>query len=254
MTPARLLASVAALALAAGLGGCAADGDDRTLTVLAAASLTDTYTELAGIFEAQHDDVEVRLVLDSSATLADKAIDRAPGDVLATADRRTIEHAEAGGGTVGEPRLFATNVLVVAVPEDNPAGIGSIDDLEDPDVDYLACVRTAPCGAAARRLLDAVGITHEPASEETDVRAVLAKVAAGEADAGLVYRSDAVAARGEVEQLPIRRAGEQPNSYWVAVTAAADDPGLAGEWISLVLGARGQQVLEEAGFGPPVRR
>lgn len=252
----RLLAPALLLALAGALTGCAGGpgSGDRTLTVLAAASLTDSYTQLAKEFESTHDGVDVRLVFDSSATLADKAVDHAPGDVLATADERTIDDASRGGGTVGTPREFATNVLVLAVPKDDPAGITRFADLERDDVDYLTCVETAPCGASARRLLDSAGIEHPPASQEVDVRAVLTKVAEGEADAGLVYRTDVASDRDEVRAISIPGAEAQPNTYWTAITPAADDRELAQAWISLVLSDQGQALLHDAGFGPADQR
>jgi molybdate transport system substrate-binding protein len=222
--------------------------------VLAAASLTDSYTTLAKRFEAAHPGVDVRLVFDSSATLADKAVDHAPGDVLATADERTMEEAMSGGGTVGTPREFATNVMVVAVPEGNPAGIRTVHDLQRDDVDYLTCVRTAPCGAAAAALLDANGVSHPPVSEEVDVKAVLTKVVADEADAGLVYRTDARAAGDRVRTVPVPGARAHPNTYWIAITPTAEDRALAHAWISLVLDEQGHAVLEDAGFGPPDKR
>lgn len=243
----------AGLAAATVLAGCGTGSDDDTLTVLAAASLTETYTELAEEFERTHDDVEVELVLDSSAALAELATDQAPGDVLATADRRTMDKAREGGGTAAEPQQFATNELLLAVPADDPAGIRSFVDLQRADVDYLTCVETAPCGAAARSLLDAAGITHDPVSEEVDVKAVLAKVVDGEADAGLVYRTDVAAAGDDVTGLDVPGAQEGPTTYWIAPTTAARDEDLAGEWVDFVLGETGRQVLTNAGFGPPER-
>jgi molybdate transport system substrate-binding protein len=249
----RLAAALLLLVLATGLAGCGGGSDDRTLTVLAAASLTDSFQGMADEFRAEHPGVEVRLVFDSSATLADKAVDHAPGDVLATADERTMRAATEGGGTVGTPREFATNEMVLVVPRDNPAGIDRFADLDDGGVDYLTCVRTAPCGAAARALLQRNHVDHPPVSEEVDVRAVLGKVMQGEADAGLVYRTDAKAAGDAVRTLPVPGARQQPNTYWVAVTPAAGDRALARAWVSLVLGDQGRAVLSEAGFGPPGR-
>lgn len=237
-----------ALALTLSCVGCGEDGD-RTLTVLAAASLTSTFSDLAEEFEAAHEGVEVRLVLDSSATLARMAADGAPGDVLATADRRTMDEARDAGGTRGLPVEFASNVIVLVVPRDNPADIDVLSDLDRAGVDYLTCVPTAPCGAAARSLLDRNGIDREPVSQEVDVRAVLGKVGAGEADAGLVYRTDVTAAAGSVRGIPVPGAEEEPNTYWVAVTAEAEQKDLARDWVELLTGADGKAVLRTAGFG-----
>ena len=245
----RIAALLVVLAvLVAGCGG-GSGPQKRTLTVLAASSLTGTFTDLATKYEAEHPGVHVRLVFDSSATLAQMAVERAPGDVLATADRRTMDDAAAGKGVRGTPAQFATNVLVLAVPAGNPKHIGAFADLDRPGVDYLACVTTAPCGAAAKALLQQGGIGRAPASEEVDVKAVLAKVAAGDADAGLVYRSDVTAAKGQVTAVDVPGAAASPNTYWVAVTANAKQRTLARAWVDLLTGATGRAVLQSAGFG-----
>jgi molybdate transport system substrate-binding protein len=174
--PRLALLLVAALGLA--LSGCAsgarAPSSEQTLTVLAASSLTGAFTDLAAEFEGEHPGVDVQLVLDSSATLARMAAEHAPGDVLATADRRTMDQASAAGGLrAGEdPVRFATNVLELAVPA-GTTRVRSFADLDDPGVDYLTCVATAPCGAAARAVLGHDVIQRRPVSEEVDVKAVV---------------------------------------------------------------------------------
>jgi molybdate transport system substrate-binding protein len=248
----RVLLPLLALALAA--AGCGADDgtddatDPRTLTVLAASSLTDTFTDLAAQFEAEHAGVEVKLVFGSSATLAQQVVEGAPGDVLATADQNTMDQAEAGDGVAGDPHEFATNAIVLAVPKDNPARISTFDDLDRDGVDYLTCVPTAPCGAAAEQLLATAGVARKPVSQEVDVKSVLAKVEADEADAGLVYRTDVTAAEGAVTAVEVPGADDSPNSYWVAVTAEATQDQLAEQWIAFLTGEDGQAVLRAAGF------
>jgi molybdate transport system substrate-binding protein len=242
-----------ALVLAATVSACdpARKGaQDPTITVLAASSLSGAFTDLATEFEGEHPGVDVQLVLDSSATLARMAAEHAPGDVLATADRRTMDQALADGGLrKGQvPVQLATNVLELAVPAGTTA-VRSFSDLDDPGVDYLTCVATAPCGAAARTLLAHDKIRRSPASEEVDVKAVVTKVAAGEADAGIVYRTDVVASKGAVVGLDIPGADASPNTYWAAVTAEAHDPRLAASWIGFVTGAKGRAILGAAGFG-----
>ena len=231
----------------------ACGGDDRatskTLTVLAASSLTGTFTDLADQFEGEHPGVQVKLVFDSSATLAQQAIEQAPGDVLATADQKTMDGARTGGGLDGESSQFATNVIVLGVPEDNPAHIKDLADLDKDGVDYLTCVQTAPCGSAAAALLKQDGVKREPASEEVDVKSVLSKVEAGEADAGLVYQSDVTASDGKVTGITVPGAADNPNTYWVAITKAARQNPLAQDWIDLLTGTEGQAVLAAAGFG-----
>jgi len=251
----KSLAVLAVGVVLAATAGCGAGTPDRgrTLTVLAASSLTGTFTDLAAEFEAEHPGVHVKLVFDSSATLAQMAVERAPGDVLATADRKTMDQAVADHGTDGDPTQFATNEIVLAVPKDNPADIHALADLDHGGVDYLTCVATAPCGAAAQALLEQDGVRRKPVSEEVDVKAVLTKVESAEADAGFVYRTDAIAAK-DVAAIEVPGADATPNSYWVAASAATakdtDQHELARDWITLLTG-KGKAVLTAAGFGPP---
>ena len=254
-----LLSLVAALALAgcggsdasSGGSGGSSDKETGTLNVLAAASLTETFTSLAKDFEADHPGVTVKLAFDSSATLAEQVTQGAPADVLATADEATMQTVVDAGGTEGDPQLFATNHLQMVVPKDNPANIQQFSDLEKPGVKYVVCVDTAPCGKLAAKVLAATGIKAEPASEEVDVKAVLSKVELGEADAGLVYATDAVAGGDKVKPVDIPTSNENLNSYPIAALADAKKPELAKEWVDLVTGTQGQQALADAGFGKP---
>ena len=256
---ALLLSLVAALALAgcggsdasSGGSGGSSDKETGTLNVLAAASLTETFTSLAKDFEADHPGVTVKLAFDSSATLAEQVTQGAPADVLATADEATMQTVVDAGGTEGDPQLFATNHLQMVVPKDNPANIQQFSDLEKPGVKYVVCVDTAPCGKLAAKVLAATGIKAEPASEEVDVKAVLSKVELGEADAGLVYATDAVAGGDKVKPVDIPTSNENLNSYPIAALADAKKPELAKEWVDLVTGTQGQQALADAGFGKP---
>lgn len=229
------------------------DGDDEggsdALTVLAAASLTETFETLGERFEEDHDGVEVSFSFDSSGTLSRQAVEGAPGDVLATADEGTMQDAVDGDAVDGEPSVFATNVITLVVPADNPAAIESIDDLDRDDVTYAVCVDTAPCGTSAAALLDTLGLANEPATEEVDVKATLQKVTSGQVDAGLVYVTDATAAGDEVQQIGVPGADTQPQNYPIAVLRQSADAGLAQEFVDLVLSEEGQQVLADAGFG-----
>lgn len=249
----------AAALVAATLSGCGSSGGgggsrkdtEQTLTVLAASSLTETFDQLKTKFEGEHKGVTVKIVYDSSATLAEMAEQGAPGDVLATADRKTMDDADANDGTGSDPEQFATNVVTLAVPAGNAAGIASFADLQKDGVDYVVCVKTAPCGAASDALLASNKITHKPVSEEVDVKSVLAKVLADEADAGLVYQTDVIASGDKVKALEVPGAADDPNTYWVAVTSNAKAEGLAKDWIDLMTSDAGQKVLTDAGFGSP---
>lgn len=246
----RVAAGLLVLALTAaacGGGGQAAGGDRRTLTVLAAASLTEPLTELAETFEAEHEGVSVTTGFDSSATIATQVNAGAPADVVATADPRTMRMM--AGALAGEPVAFAHNVLALVVPPDNPAGITAVADLQGSD--FVVCAPAVPCGALAAGLLAAEGVTTRPRSLEVDVKAVLTKVMLGEADAGLVYASDVVAAGDQVRDVPLPSGAAPGTDYPVAVTTASREPALAREFVDLLLSAQGRRVLRGAGFTEP---
>ena len=248
LTPRGVLAGAALLCLLP-LTACGGGDDDKTITVLAASSLTGTFTELGEKFEAEHDGVTVKFAFDSSATLAQQATDGAPADVLATADTTTMDGAKSAQAS--SPQVFATNTLVLATPAANPAGIQQFSDLDKSSVKFVVCVPTAPCGKIGQALLDQDHITGTPVSQEVDVKSVLAKLTEGEADAGLVYTTDAVAAGDQVTSLPIPGSAKQVTTYPIVALKQSGDSDLAQAFVDLVTGATGQQVLQQAGFGKP---
>lgn len=248
----RLAPALAVLSLLLPLAACGGDDSgsgDQQITVLAAASLTETFTELAHDFEKEHPGVTVKLAFDSSATLAQQAVDGAPADVLATADTSTMDSAR--DALDGDPTTFATNTMVLVTPQNNPAGITGFEDLDQGDVTYVACVETAPCGKVAAALLQDDGVTRKPASLEVDVKSVLAKVTSDEADAGLVYATDAQAAGDAVTSFEIPRAADEVTSYPIATLQQSKAPDLARQFVDLVTSDAGQRVLTTAGFGKP---
>ena len=250
MSPAAKTLSVLLLVLplaACGGGGGGEDEGGGELTVLAAASLTNVYEDLGGQFESDHD-VDVTFSFGSSTDLAAQAADGAPGDVLATADEASMQVA-GDADVTGEVTAFATNVLVVVTPPDNPAGIESLDDLAG--ATWVRCADEVPCGRVARAVLADHDVTAEPASLEDDVRATLDKVVSGEAEAGLVYASDAVAAGDDVATVEIPGAEERLTTYYVSTLQQSDDADLAQEWVDLVTSEAGQQALTDAGFTLP---
>jgi molybdate transport system substrate-binding protein len=240
---------VVALLTLSTLTACDSGDGDTTITVLAASSLTGTFTELGKKFESEHAGVTVKFAFDSSATLAQQATQGAPADVLATADATTMDSAKAAQAST--PKVFATNIMVLAVPASNPAGIRSFSDLDKSSVKFVACVPTAPCGKIGQALLDQDHITGEPVSQEVDVKSVLAKLTEGEADAGLVYTTDAVAAGDQVKALPIPGSGQQITTYPIVTLDESKHSDLAQEFVDLVTGSAGQQILHQAGFGGP---
>ena len=244
----------AAAALAALLAACAtgteagSDGEeiDGTLTVYAAASLRTVFDDLAHRFEARHPGVDVLpIVADGSSTLATQILEGAPADVFATADERTMALVAE---VTAPPQLFATNTLVLVTPA--TSGVTSLADLADPAPTVVLCAPDVPCGTASAALLDTAGVQVTPASLEQNVTAVLAKVTAGEADAGLVYATDA---RGipDIAVIEPQGAADVVNSYPITVLDDSRNPAAAAAFVDSVRGDEGQQVLADAGFGRP---
>lgn len=249
-----------AVALAVGLAltGCAGDGGDAgaepgagadaTVTVFAAASLAEPMTDLAQRFEAAHAGVTVRLSLGGSSDLAAQVVAGAPADVFASADVPTME--SLGDVAVG-PRDLATNRLQIAVPPGNPAGIRTLADLAGDEVRLVVCAAAVPCGRIAREVASAAAVRLDPVSQEQSVTDVLGKVASGEADAGLVYVTDVLAARGSVEGIAFPEAAEAVVTCRITTVAGSRHERLARQFVDLVTSDVGRTVLDDAGFGRP---
>ena len=259
----RTLRATAALVVAVGVtatAGCHAAPDPATvagpsagkegsLTVYAAASLTDSFTELLEAFARQHPEIDVRPAsFDGSSTLAAQLAAGAPADVFASADRASMQKV---ADLVEEPVVFASNTLEIAVAPGNPLGIRSLTDLGRPDVTSVLCAPEVPCGRASQRLLALDGVTLTPASEELTVTAVLTRVALGEADAGLVYRTDIAAAHGRVTGVAPQNSGEVVNEYPIAALEDAPNPTGARAFIAFVTSDPGRRILDRYGFGAP---
>jgi molybdate transport system substrate-binding protein len=252
---------VAALLLAGCASGNSAGASDQTatkaagtlsgdLTVYAAASLTASFDELAKKFHALHPGVTVKPIdYDGSSTLATQLRQGAPADVFASADQASMNRVESlidAGSTV-----FARNTLEIAVPPGNPKRITGLSDLASSDLKVVLCAPQVPCGAASHTLLDADGISVKPASEEQNVTAVITKVKAGEADAGLVYVTDVEAAAGAVHGVKIPDADKAVNEYPIATMKAAQNAQAGKAFTKFVLSAAGQKVLAKYGFAKP---
>ena len=255
------MAALVAVALAGGLAACAPptsagnatpnDGTSGTLTVFAAASLKAPFTRLAADFEARNPGTKVTLSFAGSSDLATQITQGAPADVFASADTRNMTRVADAGLLDGTPRNFATNVLVVAVPPSNPASVTSFADLANPGVKVVVCSSQVPCGTAAEAVAKAAGVTLSPVSEESSVTDVLGKVVSGEADAGLVYVTDAKSVGDGVKAIPIDGAGGAVNTYPIATVGPTRNKELASAFIALVAGPDGRAILSEAGFGAP---
>ncbi|MET1020879.1 MAG: molybdate ABC transporter substrate-binding protein [Arthrobacter sp.] len=255
---ALLLAGTLSLSLAAcgtvsGAAGSRDGGNDggKTLTVFAAASLKTPFTALAEQFEAGNPGTNVTLSFAGSSDLATQISQGAPADVFASADQNTMARLGSADQVEGSPQDFASNVLTIAVPLANPASIGSFADLAKPGVKVVRCASQVPCGAAAKTVEKATGVTLTPVSEESSVADVLGKVASGEADAGLVYVTDVLAARGKVKEIPFAESGKAVNTYPIAAVRTSRNKDLAAAFIAMVTGPEGRQLLRAAGFGSP---
>ncbi|GAB3256056.1 molybdate ABC transporter substrate-binding protein [Nocardioides dilutus] len=248
---ATTLASVVALSSCASGDGDGDAGSQTSLTVYAAASLTDSFEQIGELFEAGHDGVDVELGLGGSSDLVAQIREGAPADVFASADLATMEKLTAEGLEGQDPQSFATNTLQIAVAPDNPLGIDSLADLTGPDVNLVTCAPEVPCGAAAHQVAEAAGLELAPVSEEQSVTDVLAKVTSGEADAGLVYVTDVIGASGAVLGVDFPQARSAVNTYPITTVADSDAGGLAAEFVELVLSEDGQAILRDAGFGEP---
>ncbi len=271
---ARRRSAVAALLMAvlAGLPGCGPSAaptpttDPVTLVVLAAASLTDAFTELGGRYQAAHPGVRVAFNFAGSNQLAEQLAQGAPADVFASANARQMAAVVESGRVVsGTQQTFASNRLIVVLPADNPGRVAALPDLAQPGLKLVLAAAQVPAGQYALDFLDKAGqdpafpagfkaaVLQNVVSYEANVRAVYTKVALGEADAGIVYASDASAAAGQIRSLPIPDALNTIAVYPIAPLADGPHAALAQGFVDLVLSAEGQAVLQEHGFLPPPR-
>lgn len=247
------------------MAGCSADSavdeavEPQEITVFAASSLTDAFNEMAEAFKAQNEGVEVVLNYAGSTQLAAQLSEGAQADVFASANSTQMQVAvDAGRVTAGSEKLFVSNRLTVIAPADNPAGITALEDLAQPGVQMILAVTGVP----VRQYTDEIVATF-PAdfqaqfyanlvSEEENVRQVSAKVALGEADAGIVYTSDVTPdIANQVLQIAIPDAQNVVATYPIAPLADAPAPTLAQSFIDFVLSEDGQAILAQWGFGPP---
>ncbi|CCH19078.1 molybdate ABC transporter substrate-binding protein [Micromonospora lupini] len=255
---ATLAAAVATVMLAlAGCGGGddpapAADGRvTGTVTVFAAASLTESFTRIARDFEAANPGVTVALNLAGSSALANQINQGAPADVFASAAPKNMATVTESGNAEGTPSVFARNQLVIAVPRGNPAGVRGLADLARPGVQVALCADQVPCGAAARTALTAAGVALTPVTLEQDVKGALAKVKLGEVDAALVYRTDARAASADVAGIEFPESARAVNDYPIVALRDAPNPAGARAFVAYVHSAPAQAVLAGAGFQSP---
>jgi molybdate transport system substrate-binding protein len=242
---------VLCLLLVAGLVGCGSSRDGESITVFAAASLTKTFTEIGERFKSANPGTSVEFSFAGSADLVTQLAQGASADVFASADTNNMVKAEQAELLAGDPVNFASNTLTIVTAPGNPKQVASFADLNKPGVSVVVCASQVPCGSATERAEEATGTTLNAVSEESSVTDVLNKVTSGQADAGVVYTTDALAAGDKVTTVNFAESSVAVNTYPIAVLNGAPKPELARKFVDLVTGEYGQKVLSEAGFGKP---
>ena len=237
-------ASGAASASASGGAGKATG----KVTVLAAASLQKAFEEIEKTVEKDNPGLDVTFDFQGSQDLVASLAGGDSADVLATANNSTMKTA-ADQKLVGSQTEFATNVLTLIVPKGNPKKITGLDSSLE-GANLVICAPEVPCGEATKKLAEAQGITLKPVSEEQKVTDVRGKVESGEADAGIVYTTDAAAAKDKADKIDIPDGGVV-NHYPIAQTAEPENPAGAQVFIDAVTGKSGQEILAKHGFGKP---
>lgn len=214
-------------------------------TVLAAASLTKVFPKI---------DPNAKYTFGGSGALEIQIEQGAPADVFAAASPKQPA-ALLAKGLVDKPVEFATNTLVLIVPESNPAHITSVNDITRPGVKLVICNATVPCGDYARTAFMNLGVRSRAmknvVSQTTDVTQTVADVALGQADAGIVYITDADAAKGKVKVVRLPAKAKPGAMDFIAVVKAAKNPAAAKAFVATVMSAKGQAALKAAGFGKP---
>jgi molybdate transport system substrate-binding protein len=263
MSAHRRTAPVAlAVALLAGCGGTSPSDDaasapssggelSGTITVFAAASLTDVFGKLGDQLMADNPDLDVVFNFAGSSALATQITQGAPADVFASANEAQMKVVSDAGLQAGDPTIFTENVLEIAVPKGNPAKITGLADFAKPDLTLAICAPAVPCGAAATKVFEAAGIAAQPDTLEEDVKAALTKVQLGEVDAALVYATDVLAAGDKVEGIEFPEAEKAINEYPICTLKAATNPDAAQAFVDLVDSDEGQKALADAGFRAP---
>ena len=223
-----------------------------TITVSAAASLTQAFTKMGTDFQKRNPGTTVKFNFGSSGTLAQQIQGGAPADVFASADGANMQKLVTAGQVTAEPTVFAANLLTIVVKPGNPKKVKSIADLAKLDVDSL-CGETVPCGKYADQILSGVGVVIDPShiTRGADVKTTLAAVTTGDADAAIVYVTDAKAAGTSVTAVPIPAWQNAYAIYPIAPIAASTNQDLANAWIEYTVSPAGQRTLRSFGFLPP---
>ena len=221
------------------------------LIVFAAASLKKSFTEIGEQFKTDNPGTVVEFSFAGSSDLVTQLTQGAPADVFASADTKNMDKAAQADLLAGDPVNFASNTLTIVVAPGNPKKVASFKDLTQAGLSVVVCAPQVPCGSATEKVEKATGVQLNPVSEESQVTDVLNKVTTGEADAGLVYVTDAQGAGDKVTAVPFPESADAVNTYPIAVLEQAKDRELAGKFLDAVTGEAGQKVLSAAGFAKP---
>lgn len=221
------------------------------LMVFAAASLKKSFTEIGKQFTADNPGTDVEFTFAGSSDLVTQLTQGAPGDVFASADTNNMDKAAKGDLLAGVPVDFASNTLTIVVAPGNPKRVSTFKDLTQPGLAVVTCAAQVPCGSATQKVEKATGVDLNPVSEESQVTDVLTKVTTGQADAGLVYVTDAEGAGDEVTAVAFPESADAVNVYPIAALKQSKNPALVTKFIDAVTGAIGEKVLAAAGFAKP---
>jgi molybdate transport system substrate-binding protein len=221
-------------------------GHRGTVVVLAAASLTEAFTAIEKDFEAAHPGIDVAISFGASSTLVQQVNHGAPADVIALAGESAAKPLDRAH--VKDEQVFASNVLEVAVPPANPGRVTGLADLGRPGLKVVLCAPTVPCGMAADATFAKAGVVPSVVSREMDVKATLAKVRLGEADAAVVYHSDVVASKGAVTGIEVPASLNTVLRYPIL---RLDDEAATRAFVDFVRGADAGRILTASGLGSP---
>jgi molybdate transport system substrate-binding protein len=253
-------AGLLSLALLADLSGCgqkapssatASTSSSHSIVVFAATLLKPAFTLLAGKFQTDNPGATIDFDFATSSELANKLTQGASADIFASADSAQMDTVVKADLTSSDPVNFASNTLVIVTAPGDPKQIRSFADLAKADLRVAVCQASAACGSATQRIEDTTGVHLNPASEESVSSGVLGKVTSGEADAGLVYLTDAHNAGDKVTAIKFPESENAVNIYPIAILKHASQPAFAQKFVDLVTGATGQEVLTQAGFASP---
>ncbi|MEO6796672.1 MAG: molybdate ABC transporter substrate-binding protein [Candidatus Dormibacter sp.] len=222
-----------------------------SISVVAAASLTAAFQVIGGAFQKLHPGAKVQFNFGGSSTLVTQIKEGAPGDLFASADQPTMQKLVDASLLAGSPQVFAKNKLAIVVGAGNPKRIARLADLARAGTVAVFCAPTVPCGNYARLALAKAGVRVAPVSQELDVKAVVSKVALGEADAGIVYVTDVKAGGSKVQGVPIPNSENVIASYPVAILKGTHNTQLARAFLDYVVSSAGQTTLAGFGFASP---